>query len=292
MAVLVVVPVLISAPWFWLCWRRYGTPFTTRETYDWSRSAAHATASVLSCGDFLWGMLKSQVAAFAKSFIWSSTRSFVRQPLWHYGLGAALAALAVVNVARRRWKTADADTRRVALLAALWLAPLMLSIVHYMYLKGRYDAFQSNIGGYYLFSAWLPLAVFLGAAFDASASRWGRCLVWAAMGLSLYVELYGLWLLAQVYSGVVQKVGANPAPIGHLWPTPHNLLLVYTRLREIAFPAAAMFCYLVSWFARCLLIDFVVKGRAMGLEMDPQRLIGLERGSQMRPVAETEVGGS
>jgi hypothetical protein len=168
-----------------------------------------------------------------------------------------LILLAARNTAVRPWKTADRDARQIMLAAACALAPLMANFVHYMYLKGRFAGFQSSIGGYYLFAAWLPLAALLGRAF-ADTSRRGKVLLLATLAMMLYVEVYGIWLLAQTYAGVVEKLGNATAGVGFLWPTPRHLSLVYTRLRELAFPGCAAGFYALAWAVRLALVGLVL----------------------------------
>lgn len=255
--VLLVVPVLISAPWYLFYWQRYGSPLGTRETYYWLQAGAARPGDSYSTLSFAFNMLRA-MAACVKSFLWCGTWSYMAQPRWHFVLCMPWLLLMAGNAVFRRLRKADSDSRQIALTAAMLLMPLAMSFVHYLYWKGRAVGFPMGVGGYYFFTAWVPLAVYLGCGLDATASRAGRIATFLALGLVAYVELSGIWLSAETYAGIVEKLGDLDTGIGHVWPTPAHLALVYSRLQEIVFPAWAAIFYGISWAVRLPLLIAVL----------------------------------
>jgi len=256
------IAVLLAGGWFALCAQRYGMALVSADQYAWAHAAGPPRGAALSWGQAGRAMLRA-VAAFGATALWSGTWSWVQRPLWHYGLmlpWLLLALWAWLGGWRRSVdpgpRPADTGRRQMELTAALILAPMLAAMLYFLALKVRFTGVGSGVGGYYLFVAWPLLGLMAGRALDVPPTRLARWLLAAAVAAAVAFELQGLWFEAQVYAGVVQKLGNVKTGVGQLAPTPANVWLVFQRLREIALPGWACAC-----LAAALALKLAVVGR-------------------------------
>ena len=240
------------------------------DSYAWRHVAPPLPGDTMSAWQFAARCLR-MLATFLSGFLWAGTWSFVRQPLWLFGLLAPWLLLTVIQLSPRRrprprpWVHGarhgarnDPAARQLTFFAAWNLALLVFAFLCFIYQKVQFTGQIWGPSGYYLFVAWPLLGILFGRVFDAVDLPGGRTLVLVAIFLALIFELSGNWLLLQAYTGLVIRSPEIRTGTGWQWPTIGNLCLVFSRLREIALPGWALAFYLISLAVRIALIGTIV----------------------------------
>ena len=246
-AIIVLVPAVAIMPWLLWCLHRYGTPFPTVDLYRFAERGRPPEADI-GVWRSTWEMLRKLVGS-ARTFLWCGTWSWVKRPLWTYGLMAPLLLTACAGLfSRQSWR--DRETGQLRMAACVIVAGLVAGFVHF-YSRCIYWT-GSAIGGegYYYFVAWLAVGTLLaGGAIPASGNtlRW---LTPCALAAAWVFEISGHWLLFQLYAGVAQKMEPHGYASGTIWPTPDNLELVLGRLDQLTWSRAGMIAYAIAALCR------------------------------------------
>jgi hypothetical protein len=256
LSLLVGVPLLLAGWWFGFCYVRYGMMITSVEAYMFQHMES-PPGDHLTSMEFVVAMFRA-FGGFVTTFLWSGSWSWVRPPLYLFVCFVPLLALSswrLMAVARGPSQMA----RRQIMVAGLFLlVPLLLGFVFHMYLRVKLSGIGMGTGGYYLFFAWPVVGIWFGLSFDAQGSFPLKVFALSAFMLVSLFELVGWWTLAQVYSGIVEKVGDIKTGIGYLTPTMGNVALVFDRLRALAFPEVAVILYLGAVVLRSALGVWII----------------------------------
>ena len=254
---------LMAGPWFLQCWFRYGMLVPSSEAFSLNTLAVMPGDS-LSFMERCLAMCRSCLA-FGATFLWSGGWSWIKRPLWQYGMMFPFLILGLSNLWRKeRWGCPELN--HLTLATICMLIPLMASFLWYMHLRVRWTGIGSGVGGYYLFSCWPLVGLALWQTLDLPVSRTGKAALMASLVLAIAFEISGIWFSCQIYAGIVQKLGSVSAGVGGRLPTPENLRLVFSRLQEFVLPGWALMFYIVSLVARAITITAIFNRRCRAVD--------------------------
>lgn len=257
----ILVAGVFAGPWFAFCQHRYGTPLPTDETFTYA-SRTDFPGDSLSFFGRCFAMVRA-MSAFLATFSWCGGWSWIKRPTWHYPMMAPLLCLAVVN-SRQAWRQSNPEMRCIGMATVFLFLPFLASFVWYMYLRIRWTGIGSGVGGYYLFAAWPLVGLALWQVFLPADTRLRMVWLFLALASAILFEIAGLWFFMQIGAGIATKTGDVSFAAGARWPTFENLCLVFTRLRELVFPAWALVFFVIAMIAKVIAAGRVIRWDAVG----------------------------
>ena len=145
------------------------------DSYAWKHVAPPLPGDTMSAWQFAARCLR-MLATFLSGFLWAGTWSFVRQPLWLFGLLAPWLLLTVIQLSPPPTTTTTMGTwcptwcpqgpaaRQLTFFAAWNLALLVFAFLCFIYQKVQFTGQIWGPSGYYLFVAWPLLGILFGGS--------------------------------------------------------------------------------------------------------------------------------
>jgi hypothetical protein len=253
-------PVLLAGWWFWLCYFRYGTVMISTDNYLVQQIAAPPGPQLTGVQFFV--QMTRALGALVTTFLWCGTFSWVRPPVYLYVCFLPLAALTLWGLISFVGVKGQTANKQIVAIAAVFLVPLLLSFVYYIYVRVSLTGVGKGTGtnGYYLFAVWPIIGIWFVFSFKANQTIAQKIALLSAFALMSLFDVAGWWRSALLYSGLVRvkEVGLRLTNGGFVLPTMGNITLVLERLRALAFPHGAVLLYLIALLIRSALAVWTI----------------------------------